>query len=411
MALAAVAASMAPGERELTPSEQMNTMGARRRRVRVAMAVIHAAALSVGINFDMTEAIRQLGPNAAMRIANEARVPANYLFNQFLPEINRPDYQAKSGTMTVRTTMAGLSGMDSPYPETGVIEISTFSEETAKVTNRVRLNERGIRQLQSFLQNVVNRGGDLLAAIQDEALNFVDKLIVQAHLDAFEWLRGRALMGSIDWTFNKIRLLVDYGIPSTNILAQRTGNNAYGGSTSMFWADVQTLRAKLKYNVRALVIHPELRDTIRNNTANNLAVTSDTPDAITFRKVSTVNGQFTQDVADVVNFVVYGAEGEIIDPANPGTTIKIPFMPRNTILAVGNDSGTRYIVGAGSTQPVENAIGYTHIGPTVEGGGAEGRWSDVYTPQGEPWCFEGRGVTNGLPVVESPDKIAIATTA
>jgi len=346
-----------------------------------------------------------LDPNTGFRLANQARVPANYLWNLFLPEIPRGDYQAKSGTMTVRTTMAGMVGMDSPYPEGGFVELSTFSEETTKIANRVRLSEKAQRDLQQFLSEIALASGDVSRAATLEALNFYDKLVVQAHLDTFEYLRSRAIQGTIDWTFNKKRLLVDYGIPTANKGPQRTGNDHYGGSASKFWTDISFLRKRLKYNVRALVAHDDTIDLARNNPVNSMAVISEDNGSITFKKVNTY-GDWTKDASDTVTLIKYGMEGEIYDEVNPGLLKQIKMMPTGVITGLGNNSGTRFVVGAGSTPPPENALGYTHIGPTVEGGGARGRWGDVRVPEGEPWAFEGRGVTNGLPVIEAPDKIA-----
>ena len=85
-------------------------------------------------------------------------------------------------------------------------------------------------------------------------------------------------------------------------------------------------------------------------------------------------------------------------------------MTVGKIVAVGNNSGTSYVVGAGATQPIENRLGYTHLGPTVEGGGTPGRWAEVYVPEAAPWSFAGRGAANILPVIEAPEKIVIMTT-
>jgi hypothetical protein len=362
------------------------------------------------MNFNLADAIRALGAMAAFLVANNARPPASYLFATLLPEVPRPDYQAKSGTMTVRALMAGLVGQDSPYPETGFIEVSTFDEATAKIANRSRIPEAALRQLQQLLMQMSFAGQPTNEFVQQEALNFLAKVIIQPHLDTMEWLRGQALATSaIDWTFNGKRLLVDYGVPTANKLTSRTGNDAYGGSASKFWVDVRAIRRLLRGNVRALLVHPDTLDVIRYNAANSLTAVAEGTGSVTFRRVN-AQGQFTQDTGDTITLISYGLEGEIYDLANPGQTKKIPFLPTGKLLGVGNNAGTSYIVGAGSTAPPELALGYTHIGPSVEGGGRPGRWAELYTPQNEPWTFEGRGVTNGLPVLEAPDKVVIATT-
>jgi hypothetical protein len=92
------------------------------------------------------DALRQRG--TVFAIANQARPPASYVFASILPEETRFSYQATAGSMTVRATMAGLVGMDSPYPEGGALEVSKFSEETAKIAIRVRFPEQQLRELQ-----------------------------------------------------------------------------------------------------------------------------------------------------------------------------------------------------------------------------------------------------------------------
>lgn len=360
--------------------------------------------------FNFAEALAKLPADAAVRLANTARPPANYLFNTLLPERNAFSYEASAGSLTIRTTMAGMVGMDSPYPETGAIDASTFSEKTLKLANRHRLQEVAIRRLQDFLRELRLLNEPTTEEIQRTALNMVDKLIVQAHIDATEWLRGQALaFGAIDWTYNKKRVQVSYGIPSANILANRTGNDAYHGSASKFWDDVRTIRKTLKSGVRAIIAHPDTIYAARYNTVNSLSTISDSGGAVTFRRINS-QGQFTDDVSDVVTLVSYGLEGEILDPANPGQTLKLPFMPRGRLVGIGNGNANQFVVGAGSTQVQTNALGYTHIAPTIENGGTPGRWAEVYTPQAEPYQIEARGASNVMPVIEDPSLIVIART-
>lgn len=348
---------------------------------------------------------------AAFTVANEARPGNVFVFNRLLPEVLRRDYVARAGAMTVRATMAGLVGMDSPYPEGGSFDISTFEEDTVKIANRVRLPEKSLRDLYEFIRTVRDGGGNSTEAVIDEALNFVDKLIVQPHLDTMEWLRGQALVtGAIDWVFNKKRLLVDYGVPSTNFLPARTGTAGYGGNASLFWADIRAIRRILKNNIRAFIWHSETREMVLANDANSIAIVNENGSQIEIVKIVGNTERNSTDARDRARFIAYDEEGEIFDPVNEGKTISIPFMPKGAILAVGNNNAAQFVIGAGSTPPPNNTLGFTHIGPTVEGRNAPGRWADVYTPQNEPWAIEGRGVTNGLPVIEAPEKIAVATT-
>lgn len=356
-------------------------------------------------------ALATLGEGAAYRVANEARPAAEYVFATLLPERNRPTYSVDSGSMTVRPTMAGLVGMDSPYPPGGMVEMSTFLERTAKLANEVSLSEQALRELQELLLRTGRGGSASPEVLAREALNFLDKVVLQAHLDAMEWLRGQALVnGAINWTYNQKNLTVDYGIPATHMLATRTGTDAYGGTSSKFWEDVTLLRRRLKGDVRAIVAHPETVDEIRYNPANSLVTIQADAGGVTFRRVN-AQGNFTQDTGDIIRLVSYGLEGEVINPADPSTTLVVPFMPRGKLLAVGNNRASGYMVGQGATESPDesNTLGYTHIAPTVEGG-APGRWADLRTPDDRPWQLRGRGVTNGLPVIEAYTKVAVATT-
>lgn len=366
------------------------------------------------MQFTFSEALRTLGSDAAFRLINAARPAASYLFNQFLPERNMTGYEVKSGSMTVRSTMAGLVGMDSPYPESGVIEQSTFLEQSAKLATSADLPERALRAMQDIVMRLQLGGGNANAALAEEVMNFTQALLVQPHLDALEYLRGMALStGGIDWTFNQKRLLVDYGVPAANILPARTGTAGYGGTASVFWSDVQAIRKALKYNLRAIVLHPETLDMAITNAANNMQVLSQTNTMLTVRKMIAQNGTNTpsSDARDTVSLIPYGAEAEIFDLATPGATVKVPFMPQGKMVGIGNNAGTQYVVGAGSRTPVEYEVGYTHVAPTVEGNGQPGRWARVFTPEGRPWALTGQAVTNALPVIEAPEKIVIATTA
>lgn len=370
------------------------------------------------LNFN--EAIASLGEGAAFTVANTARPMGDYLFNTLLPEQNRPSYSVESGTMTVRATMAGLVAMDSPYPPSGMVEASTFNENTAKIGNEVVLSEQALRHLQDYMLRAGLNANTSIETLAEEALNFLNKVVIQPHLDTMEWLRGQALVhGAIDWTFGQKRLLVDYGIPTANLLAARAGADGYGGATSQFWADLRLLRRRLKGNIRAIIAHSETIDMIRYNDANGLYVVGEQGSAITFRRWARNNAGATQpgvasaDASDTVTMIAYDKEGEMLNPADPSTTVVIPFMPRGKLLAVGNNTRNGYTPGQGSVDEDPDAarsLGYTHIAPTVEGGGRQGRWAELFTPERQPYQLNGRGVTNGLPVIEAPDKVAVATT-
>lgn len=368
------------------------------------------------MDFTFLQALADLRPDGAFRIANEARAPGDYLFATLLPNQNRADYSVETGNMTIRTTMAGLVGMDSPYPEVGTTETSEFSEKTAKIAAHSALTEKDLREMQALLMRLAVNGGDTTAFIRDTVLNFLNKVIIQSMLDTEEWLRAQALVnGAIDWTFNGKRLEVDYGVPAANFLDARTSTAAYDDSASVFWSDIRLLRRALKGDVRAFIAHPDTIDAIRYNPVNAIAVVGDGDGfsgPITFRKTTNNGADFPQDTTDTVQIIAYQNEGEVFDPANPGRTLKLPFMPTGKILAVGNNRAPGFRVGEGATPDPDAAtsLGYTHIAPTTEGGGTPGRWAQLYTPENLPMQLHGRGAENLLPVLEAPSKIAVATT-
>lgn len=369
------------------------------------------------MDIDFAEAFARLGPNAAMRLANGMRPSADYLFNTLLPERNMEGYVAETGSLTIRSTMAGLTAMDSPYPPGGKAEASDFIENLAKIGNEVTLSEKAQRALQHMLQRMRLSGASTTQAMAEEVLNFTAKVIVQPHLDTAEWLRGQALVnGEIDWTFNQKRLQVDYGVPANHFLPARTGTAAYGGEDSGFWADVRAIRSLLRYNVRQLIAHPDTIEEIVANDANSLAIMSQSGMDFTVQRLirgAAGTERASSDARDRITLTSYQAEAEIINPADPeGPLLVLPYMPRGKILAVGQNSSSGYRVGEGSTPnpDADRALGYTHIGPTVEGNGTPGRWADVFTPERKRYQLVGQGVTNLLPVIEAPEKLVVATT-
>lgn len=369
--------------------------------------------------FSFAEAIARLGQNAAARIANGARPSANYLFNTFLPERNMLDYNVEAANMIVRSTMAGLVAMDSPYPPGGTVEVSSFLEKSAKIAISNTLTEGALRQLQALMREMQANGQLSNDFLQREALNFLQKVIIQALLDTAEWMRGQALIyGKIDWTFNQKNLYVDYGVPAANFLTARTNanNDSYSDASSAFWTDILEARRLLRYNVRAAVMNSATMDKIVSNSANNLEILSQEMNMFRVRKYRTVSGNTVpeSDNRYTMEFIVYDEEAEVLDTTAGmlGKTQTVKFMPDGKILFVGQNTYNGYRVGQGSTDSPRNdlEIGYHHIAPTVEGNGAPGRWSRLYTPEGMPMQLRGEGVENSLPVILAPEKIVVATT-
>lgn len=369
---------------------------------------------------DVQAGLATLEPNEAFTIVNTARPPAAYLFAQFLPERNDYDYQVSRGNIIVRATMAGLVGMDSPYPEGGAIEEADFSENTAKIANRVRLPEAAIRKLQMAVLRRRASNAPTVKVVTQTYLNFVNKLILQPHLDTAEWLRVRAMMdGAINWQFGNKILEVDYKLKAGSKMADLAGNNGFGGSTSQFWPTIMAMRRFLKRSgVRAFITDAETADVIVSNPVNKVEVVSvnEVNDFTTVTKIRQLSGaldQPTKDARFTVDIIAYSMEADILDEANKGKTKVVPFIKPGEFLAVGNNRTRAFNVGDGGTPNPESerALGYTHIAPTTESGGVPGRWADAYQPAREPWAFEGVGVTNLLPVIEADDKLISIRTA
>lgn len=374
------------------------------------------------LSLSFADALRELGPNAGFRIMNQ-RPGTDYLFETLLPEILKTDYNIVAGALIVRTTMAGLVGTSSPYPPGGIVEAREFLEKSAKIAIQVGLEEDALRQIQALMRIMIVDGAGTpaqKAMLVDEALNFMDKVVKQAHDDTREWLRGRALIdGAIDWTFNSKRLMVDYGLPTGFVHAQKTGTASYDGSASTFWADHYVAQQQLRFNVRAIIMHPITWQKIANQDANKFEVSQNGPNAYQVRRYRTRgNGEIVSgDSRDVANIVTYDREGEVLspaydpnDPASTKTIIKRMIEP-GEILYVANSHRSGYRVGEGSTpDPARDAsLGYTHIAPTVESGGAPGVWGEMYTPDEAPWSLIGRGAENSLPVREDVTKVLAKT--
>lgn len=361
-----------------------------------------------------------LGPNYAMAIANRLRPQERYLFARLLPETARPDYEVRSGTMTIRSTMAGLAAMDSPYPPGGHVELSTFLSQTAKIANEVTLTEQAQRELHKILADLQLGSGDPTAFLRQELLNFAEKVVVQPHIDTMEWLRGQALLfGEINWTFNNVDLVVDYGFPDGHLFDTRNGNDGYGGSSSKFWEDDKAAVRKLR-NRSGLerIMHSETWDTILHNPVNMIEVTAQEGNSFSVRRLVTRGGNTlpTSDARESFTVTLYDEEGEMLNPADTSTTVKVPFCTPGRILYASPTADDGYRVGQGATENPDDqrTLGITHIAPTVEGintgqrGG--GRWAKVSTPPDMEMQIVGKGVTNGLPSIETPSRVAVLST-
>lgn len=371
------------------------------------------------MDLNFASVIAQMGPDFAFRFINGARTPADYLLTQFLPEELRGTYDAKAGAMTIRATMPGLVGMDSSFPPGGAVGGSMFHESLAKVGQEVPLPEKLLRELHMLLQSMGSTvNSDQVA--QNTILNFTDKVLTQAQHDTAEWMRGKALStGKLQWTFNGIVLNVDYGLPTANLFAQRTTTAGYGGTASVWWADWRAGLALLKGQLRVALAHPDTINLIVSNLVNKITLLAQdfatgTAEFVQFTGDPATGPRLaSSDARDRVRLVGYGAEGDLIDPNAPGVTVPAPFIPRGVVILIGNPVNRGMTVGLGSALESETnplRLGYTHIGPTTEGGGVPGRYAQVFVPQDRPEMVRGRTAANLLPVIEANDKIVVLST-
>lgn len=372
------------------------------------------------MNLNFADVLVALGSNAGARISNGARPPANYLFNTFLPERLRPDYHVEAANMLIRTTMAGLVGMDSPYPTGGAIETETFLAQSAKLALTNNMSEGSLRELQALLRQLQFDGTLTNDFLVNEALNYYSKVIVQGQLDRAEWLRSQALnYGAINWTFNSKPFVVDYMIPAANKLTTRTdtNNDSYSDTGSKWWADVAAAEQLLRYSLRAIVMNTATLYKIINNPANQIVIISQSPGSWTISRTIPRDGNTIRDTDAryTVTITVYDEEVEVLDTTAGtgfGGTQIIKLQPDGKVLFVGSNGRSTYRVGEGSTTNPRSdlEVGYHHIAPTVEGGGNPGRWGRMYVPEGYPMNLRAEGASNELPVILNPDKIVIATT-
>lgn len=366
------------------------------------------------MNTNFSPIIAGLGAHAAVRIIRETRVSADYRLMKYLPEINKTSFTVNQRTMQIVPTMAMPTRRSRPFAKGGTMRGNALKEDVIKLTNSIPMDEETRIELWEMMLRM-EMSNDQMGM---EAMQFLRDTAVQAQWDTAEYMRGMALSnGTLAWEFNGIVINVDYGVPADHKLATRTvaSNTNYAGSQSSFWADMHSLQRVLDYRVRSFVTHPETYDDIVNNPANAVEVIDGDYEMGWFDLVKTKGDIDRQsgDKRDRVRLNIYGNEGKVIDPDNPDSTIKVPFITPGKVTAIAEAGKSGYRVGKGSA-PVDlnedEAVGYTHIAPTVEGDMKPGRWARLRVPDDEPYNLYAESVANIIPVLTAPDKIAIATT-
>jgi hypothetical protein len=367
------------------------------------------------MRLDLSGYIATLDPRVMFQLAN-AVPDGEMIWATLLPEDTRDTYRIDDSQMVVYSTMAGLTGRDSPYAPGGVVVASDFKEDIVKWSIEAALGENQLIKLQE-LATKVSIGSASPSQMIETLLNFSNKIIAQSLRDGMEYIRGRAIQdGALDWTFNGKQLVVDYAYPAGNKLT-RTGDAGgdWGGPNTTFWADIELARRLLDRQVRVIMMTTNTLNRIIANDANKVQVVetgrSRYSSSYTLKRVAQASYANTvpEDYRSQVDIVTYDRNFTLFDPTSADAMKHVPAMDDDKVIFFGQPTGIRFEVG--STELPEYAYGYTHIGPTVEGGGGAGRWMRLYTPENQPWRLVGQGVMNGLPVIREPRRIVTFTLA
>lgn len=357
--------------------------------------------------------------NFAGRYVREMPTPADYALAMYLPEETRESYSVDTGAFAIYPTMAGLSGMDSNYAPVGAVAASRFLEESAKITGQLVLPEKHLRELQALTMRLQAAGTDALPAAAETVTDFVG-VLMQAHWDTAEWLRGQALFtGEINWQFGGTEVVVDYQIPDANKFDTRTAAAAYDKAESTFWLDVRAARKILGQSAQ-FVMNRATFYGITDNPVNSVALeslgseVSSTGLVERYRLTKRVGTAAvpSNDVRDSVEVTVYDRGGSVISTADPSKTEPKQFVPDGRIAALGTAERPAFRVGRGAQPDLVNPgrVGYYHVAPTTEGAGTPGRWARVYQPESAPMQVHSQSAGNELPVIESPDKVVILSS-
>lgn len=361
------------------------------------------------MRLDLSGYIESIDQDVMFELAN-AVPDGEMLWATFLPEDQRDTYRVDDSEMAVYSTMAGLTGRDSPYAPGGVVVASEFKEDIVKWSIESALGENQLIKLQELAAKV-DRGAASPNEVVETLLNFTDKVIGQSLRDGMEYARGRAIQyGELNWTFNGKTLNIDYGYPGDN---QHTrigdANGDWGGPSSTFWEDLELARRQLDRRIQAIVMTTNTLNRIVAQDVNKIQLTETARSRYTsrysLRRVAQVgyDNAIPEDYRSQADIITYDRNFTLFDPASADAMQHVPAMDDDRVVFLGQPTGIRFEVG--STELPEYAYGYTHIGPTVENAGASGRWTRLYTPQHQPWRLIGQGVMNGLPVIREPRRV------
>lgn len=362
--------------------------------------------------------------NFAFAMARTRVVPAEYLWNTVLPVMPKASYYVKGSSMRIYPTMTGLVPMDTPYPPMGAMTSEQFFENTTKVGGVMNFPEATLREMREWAASEFSRiadgsGLDAARTMRKEMLvNAVlrmSEVMLKGQWDTMEYCRSRALTkNQIDWTYGKINLKVDYGVPAANIRSY-SGTDSFYNTGSKYWTAMRYVYTRLAAGFTQ-VMNYQTYLSIINNPANNIVVTNDVRlgNGLSRKTVRYFDRSLTNYVAvdnrETQDIICYDKSGTVID--KNGALKHLPFIDDGDIVFIGAEKPEGFEIFDGSTDDPtrEYELGYTHLAPTEEGG-QSAIWQRVFTPEDKPYQLQGETASNFLPVIINPNRIVQIHTA
>jgi hypothetical protein len=184
----------------------------------------------------------------------------------------------------------------------------------------------------------------------------------------------------------------------------------------VFWADYRSGRSKLKGQVRAVLAHPDTIDMIVSNDVNKVRVIAqdNVTGTIHDPEVRRLDGAAVERCARQGDARRLRRGGRDLRRQPTRADAQAP-LPQ-----AGADHHDRHPIPQGfsgrawarrRTRTTSSRSATRTSARRSKGNGLPGRWADLRVPDNAPWRLEGRGVTNGLPVIEVPEKLVVLNTA
>lgn len=381
----------------------------------------------------MNEGLVGTGDNFAFRRARNANPPSSYLFStRVLPRMNKPTWQVRGGTLTITPTELKLVAMDSIPAPIGNLESTFYSETISKFGGQMFFNEKQQKEMIEAEQDarlMASLGGRAIAGDIDTQINMVSvtgradgetingarinrilgivDFIRAAHWNTSESLAGEALTeGKLDEDFSGLGININYDLPVENIVTY-AANDRFDQSASKWWEFVRFCYKKFK--------NPQFYGnsntyfSIAENPVNAIREQYITGDVRPMSKYYPNVITQKEDANERMNFNIYDNAGAVMDAPNK-TLISKPFLKDRRVIVIGDLQTSQIeLVQGGVTDPDNNLmLGYTHVGPSVEGGGQPGIYANIYTKEEMPMQLHVLTYVNMLPIIQNPKKLIIA---